>query len=45
MHKTRKRYNKGGRLDMRKGGRVRLHAAGGPMEAARHQYQGLDNEG
>ena len=42
---ARKRYNKGKRVDMRNGGRVRLHAAGLPAEAARHQFQGIDAEG
>ena len=30
MHKTRKRYNKGKRVDMRNGGRVRLHKGDQP---------------
>ena len=42
---ARKRYNKGKRVDMRAGGRVRLHAGGSQTEAARHQYTGVDADG
>ena len=42
---ARKRYNKSKRVDMRKGGRVRLHAGGTQTEAARHQFTGVDANG